>query len=152
MTFADVLRSSTAQMNDIADLLEDLLVTYDQKQSSTMRTTSSASYAVASNTDIAVTTEEGDVILYLAHFQYSHSIAGQGISFIARMDTVNIAGPSASVTHDSSVDGNRLTVGFHSVLAPASPGVHSFDTIFAVAAGTGYLKESVVTALVFQNT
>lgn len=151
MTYADLIRSSTAQMNDVADLIDGLRVQYAMASDISTRTTSSSSFTALSGTNISVTTDTGDIVLILGNFRYSNTTAGQGGSFVLMVEGNGVAVPAGGISYDSSPDANRTTSGWFWIHSPTLPGIQNYSVQWATVAGTCYCGNSEIAALVFQN-
>lgn len=152
MGLADILRDDTVTMQDIADLIEDLLLpvkAYARDGSS--RTITSTVYYQIPGSEIAINVRDGDFLLLGYGVQYSHSV-GSGMNVIMRVDGNNIDGPISDVTPDSSVAGDRIARSQTFIYASPTPGINTIDLIAATASATAYIKETYVWALSFPTS
>lgn len=151
MAYSDIIRSSTAQMDDVADLMDGLLVDYEQLASQANRDITSTTYVDLADTTISITTGDGDVVLVMGGFTFSHSNQYQGGSFTLLWNNVGQPVPYGSNCADANSDRNRETVSWHWAHVPGA-GVQTYKVATATAAGTLYVGYSLITALVFQHT
>lgn len=151
-TITDVLRSEFVTVGDIADTIEDTFVAFSQVQSSVVRSVvGGAGYAVLSNATVAVVTEVGQIVRIDGAFQYSNTTIGQGCALILRHNGGNLLVPPDSTTHESSTSGARTHVSWFWYHEPPTPGIQTYDVIFATAAGTAYVGGSVIAAAVLRS-
>ena len=155
MTFADGIRASSYTREELADLIEDLLVLQDETINGSLRSTTSASFVTLSNAQVTVTPESGQIVLIHFWVRFSHSVADDGIVLnIYRNSTTDILteGPLAT-TAESATNGNIDWCGGH-LLDTGQSGSTDYDIRFARvgSGGTVYVGNSHITAIVLTES
>jgi hypothetical protein len=157
MSYADSIRAATATMEDVASLVEGLLISKTVvSQSTAAQSSTSASYVPMTGMSLTVTVPASPALVILrAHVSLAHSTLNKYSFCAISEDSTGTVLPNCyrAIFKEPIGDtsGYRVTVSTSVFTAP-SAGSHTYRILWATEAATVYSTDQYLEAIVIRGS
>ena len=151
MAYADSIRAATATTEEIASLIEGLLIgtaTVTSVTHSTAISTTSLTFVDVTSTSASVSIASGQSVLLLAHMTFSHGTANEAVEIQFLEDSTGLA-YSIGRAYRANSGGQDTPMSLFTIRTPAA-GTRTFKLQWRTTAGTAYCRRSVIVVVPFQ--
>ena len=150
MAYSDILRGTSCDTNDVADLIDGTLIRYAQFNSNTLVNTSSTTLVNVAGSDCTVSVGTGERALLVAAMNVSAGTAPAVVTFGVSANGADLAFGNNVTLPTGMTSGVNVVIPWVMVYE-GLPGTTTFRLRWSVDTGTAYSQYQRLVVLVFQN-
>ena len=152
MPYADTIRTTNPTFENVANLIDGQLISWQSLDISTGAAASFTAAGTVTGSTISVSVAAGESVLAMFSGGASTSATTTGVQIYIRMDGANVgSGFAYSTTFRGDTGGLDQQLTHHVVHSPAA-GSHSYTLYLAGVSGTTYLRAIKFSVIKFRNS
>lgn len=136
MAYADTIRTNTCDMEDVADLIDGLIITSDTVTKNGLSSTASTSYVDLTTTGVSLSPDGTQDVYIFGYVAVSCGTAADRVEILAYEDTTAGGAITSLFTANStSTAGAKVTIPIFHIFSAPSAGSHTYKLKWKVAGG-----------------